>query len=98
MIGLCGHVLQAMAGQRFSKEKALIEAAGRMGTAPPGFSKRAQTILGWPGHRLRDSRSLPDGGPSASGRGCRSLEAVSGRRLSGPVRGGLGRFDGGLAR
>ena len=46
VVGLCGHALHAKAGQWVINEKGLIEAAGRVPTAPPGFRERAQTILG----------------------------------------------------
>ena len=46
VIGLCAHALHAKAGQWVITEKGLIDAAGRLGNAPPGFSVRAHTILG----------------------------------------------------
>jgi hypothetical protein len=46
VIGLCGHALHARAGQWVINEKGLIEAAGRLQAAPPGFTVRAHAILG----------------------------------------------------
>ena len=46
VIGLCGHALHAKAGQWVINEKGLIDAAGRLQTAPPGFTVRAHAILG----------------------------------------------------
>nr|WP_294692011.1 nucleotidyltransferase domain-containing protein [uncultured Friedmanniella sp.] len=46
VIGLCGHALHAKAGRWVINEKGLIEAAGRLHTAPPVFTARAHAILG----------------------------------------------------
>jgi predicted nucleotidyltransferase len=46
VIGLCAHAVHAKAGQWVISEKGLVEAAGRLPTAPPQFAVRAQTIMG----------------------------------------------------
>jgi predicted nucleotidyltransferase len=46
VIGLCAHAVHAKAGQWVISEKGLVEAAGRLPTAPPQFTVRAQTIMG----------------------------------------------------
>ena len=45
VIGLCAHAVHAKAGEWVISEKGLVEAAGRLPTAPPRFSVRAEMIL-----------------------------------------------------
>jgi len=46
VVGLCAHAVHAKAGRWVINEKGLVDAAGRLSTAPPGFSARARSILG----------------------------------------------------
>lgn len=51
VVGLCAHALHARAGRWVVTEKGLIDAAGRLPSAPPDFTARAHAILGGLGNR-----------------------------------------------
>ena len=60
VVGLCAHALHAVAGRWVITEKGLIAATDALPTAPPGFARRAEQLLGALGTEPEDLLAAVD--------------------------------------